>query len=360
MNKLRAGIVGATGMVGQRLITLLSNHPYFEISALAASPRSAGKSYSEAVGQRWRMTSACPDSIAAITVLDASDVKTVSEKCDFIFCAVDMDKAATRTLEEEYAKAEVPVVSNNSANRGTPDVPMLIPEINPNHLDVIEMQKKRLGTSSGFIVTKPNCSIQSYVPQLTPLLEFKPERIIVSTYQAISGMGKTIAEVPEMNDNVNPYIAGEEEKSELEPLKIWGSIESGSIVPAETPVISAHCVRVPVSDGHLASVFVDFRKKPPRDEIIAAWREFKGLPQELKLPSAPSKFITYFEEPDRPQTALDRRIGDGMGVSVGRLEDDKIFDYKFIGLSHNTLRGAAGGSVLTAELLYRLGLICAE
>ena len=360
MKKLRAGIVGATGMVGQRFITLLENHPYFEISVLAASPRSAGKTYAEAVGPRWRMTTPMPESVAAMTVLDASDVDAVSDACDFIFCAVDMDKAATRALEEAYAQHETPVVSNNSANRKTPDVPMIIPEINDSHFDVIPYQQRRLGTKRGFIVVKPNCSIQSYVPQITPLLRFRPERIIVSTYQAISGSGKTLAETPEMADNVKPYISGEEEKSEQEPMKVWGTLKDGLIVNAAAPIISAHCVRVPVSDGHLASVFVDFAEPPTPEEIISAWRDFRGKPQALALPSAPEQFITYFDEADRPQTALDRNVGRGMGVSVGRLERDPIFDYKFIGLSHNTLRGAAGGGLLSAELLFRLGYLTAK
>ena len=360
MKKLRAGIVGATGMVGQRFITLLADHPYFEISVLAASARSAGRTYREATSGRWRMATPCPDFVADMTVLDAADVNAVTERCDFVFCAVDMDKAATRALEETYAKAETPVVSNNSANRWTPDVPMLIPEINDAHLEVIPFQKKRLGTTRGFICVKPNCSIQSYVPQITPLLSYNPDKIIVSTYQAISGSGRTLAEVPEMHDNVKPYIGGEEEKSEREPLRVWGHIEGGEIVPAPSPVISAHCVRVPVSDGHLASVFVSFKNKPPRDEIISAWQSFRGKPQELGLPSAPAQFITYFEEEDRPQTALDRDTEHGMGVCAGRLADDTIFDYKFIGLSHNTLRGAAGGAVLSAELLFRLGYIEAK
>ena len=360
MKKLRAGIVGATGMVGQRFVTLLADHPYFEISVLAASARSAGRTYAEATSGRWRMTTPCPDAVASMTVLDAANVGEVADRCDFVFCAVDMDKAATRALEESYAKAETPVVSNNSANRWTPDVPMLIPEINDAHLDVIPYQKKRLGTTRGFICVKPNCSIQSYVPQITPLLPYKPNKIIVSTYQAISGSGRTLAEVPEMHDNVKPYIGGEEEKSEREPLRVWGRVEDGQIVPASSPIISAHCVRVPVSDGHLASVFVSFEKKPSRDEIITAWRAFGGKPQELKLPSAPEHFITYFDEDDRPQTSLDRNIERGMGVCAGRLADDTIFDYKFIGLSHNTLRGAAGGAVLSAELLYRLGHIEAK
>lgn len=360
MNKLRAGIVGATGMVGQRFITLLENHPYFDISVLAASPRSAGKTYREAVGSRWRMTTPMPETVGDMVVLDASRVEDVAAQCDFIFCAVDMKKAEVLALEEAYAKTETPVISNNSANRGVPDVPMLIPEINEGHLAVIPYQQKRLGTTRGFICVKPNCSIQSYVPMLTPLLRFGIKRVIVSTYQAISGSGKTLAETPEMIDNVKPYISGEEQKSEQEPLKVWGHIENGLIIPEKSIKISAHCVRVPVSDGHLASVFVDFEEKPTRAQIIEAWKNYKGKPQLLRLPSAPEQFITYFEEEDRPQTAIDRNVGGGMGVSVGRLEEDTIFDYKFIGLSHNTLRGAAGGGLLSAELLYREGYLISK
>ncbi len=360
MKKLKAGIIGATGMVGQRFITLIHDHPYFEISVLAASASSAGKTYGEAVEGRWKMTAPLPGDTAGMTVYDAADVDTVSSMCDFVFCAVNMPKDETRALEEAYAKHETPVISNNSANRGTPDVPMLIPEINEEHLEVIAAQKRRLKTKNGFICVKPNCSIQSYVPMITPLLKYSPTRMVVSTYQAISGAGKTLAEMPEMVDNVKPYIAGEEEKSEKEPLKVWGHVEDGMIIPARSPIISAHCVRVPVSDGHLASVFVDFEEKPSREEIIAAWRDFRGKPQMLSLPSAPKQFITYFEEPDRPQTALDRDIEGGMGVSVGRLSADTVFDYKFIGISHNTLRGAAGGGVLSAELLYREGYIEAK
>ena len=360
MKKLRAGIVGATGMVGQRFITLLENHPYFEISVLAASPRSAGKTYTEALGGRWKMATPMPACVADMIVHNAADVEEVSELCDFIFCAVDMKKDEIRALEEAYAKAETPVVSNNSANRGTPDVPMLIPEINEAHLEVIPFQQKRLGTKRGFICVKPNCSIQSYVPMLTPLLHFGIERVIVSTYQAISGSGKTLEETPEMIDNVKPFISGEEAKSEQEPLKVWGTLEDGLIVPAKEPKISAHCIRVPVSDGHLASVFVDFKEKPTKAQILEAWENYKGKPQALSLPSAPKQFITYFEEEDRPQTKLDRDTENGMGVCVGRLEDDVIFDYKFIGLSHNTLRGAAGGALLCAELLYREGYLTSK
>ncbi|MCD7711411.1 MAG: aspartate-semialdehyde dehydrogenase, partial [Firmicutes bacterium] len=305
MTKLKAGIIGATGMVGQRLITLLSDHPYFEISVLAASASSAGKSYAEAIEGRRKMTTPLPDAAANMRVYDAADADTVAGMCDFVFCAVNMGKDETRALEEAYAKRETPVISNNSANRSTPDVPMLIPEINEQHLEVIAYQRKRLGTKNGFICVKPNCSIQSYVPMISPLLKYSPTKMVVSTYQAISGAGKTIREMPEMVDNVKPYIAGEEEKSEKEPLKVWGHVEDGMIIPAKSPVISAHCVRVPVSDGHLASVFVDFENVPPREEIIAAWQDFKGKPQTLELPSAPKQFITYFDEPDRPQTALD-------------------------------------------------------
>ncbi|MCD7746730.1 MAG: aspartate-semialdehyde dehydrogenase [Firmicutes bacterium] len=360
MTKLKAGIIGATGMVGQRLITLLSEHPYFEISVLAASASSAGKSYAEAIEGRWKMTSPLPDAAANMRVYDAADADTVAGMCDFVFCAVNMGKEETRALEEAYARRETPVISNNSANRSTPDVPMLIPEINEQHLEVIAYQRKRLGTKNGFICVKPNCSIQSYVPMISPLLKYSPTKMVVSTYQAISGAGKTIREMPEMVDNVKPYIAGEEEKSEKEPLKVWGHVEDGMIIPAKSPVISAHCVRVPVSDGHLASVFVDFENVPPREEIIAAWQDFKGKPQTLELPSAPKQFITYFDEPDRPQTALDRDIEGGMGVAVGRLEEDSVFDFKFIGISHNTLRGAAGGGVLSAELLYREGYLVSK
>ena len=355
--KLRAGIVGATGMVGQRFITLLLDHPYFEITALVASPRSAGKSYREAVGERWKMKTPMPEAIADMTVLSSEDIDTVKAKVDFVFCAVDMKKDEIRALEERYAKAEIPVVSNNSANRWTPDVPMVIPEINDAHLEVIASQKKRLGTTRGFIAVKPNCSIQSYVPALTPLLKYKPTLVVATTYQAISGAGKTFKEWPEMIDNVIPYIGGEEEKSEQEPLRVWGEVKNGEIVKAEGPLITTQCIRVPVSDGHTAAVFVKFENKPTKEEILDAWKSFKGKPQTLGLPSAPAQFITYFEEDNRPQAALDRDIYGGMGVTIGRLREDTAFDYKFVGLSHNTLRGAAGGAVLIAELLYREGYI---
>ncbi len=357
MEKLRVGIIGATGMVGQRLITLLENHPYFEIRALLASGRSAGKPYREAVVGRWKMQTPLPEHVGTMPVLDAADIEGVRPLVDFVFCAVNMKKEEIRALEEAYAKAEIPVVSNNSANRWTPDVPMVIPEVNDAHLAVIEAQKKRLGTHRGFIAVKPNCSIQSYVPALTPLLRFGITEVVATTYQAISGAGKTFREWPEMIDNVIPYIGGEEEKSEQEPLRVWGSVENGAIVPAKAPLISTQCIRVPVTDGHTAAVFVRFREKPTREEILAAWRDFRGKPQTLGLPSAPAQFITYFDEPDRPQVRLDRDLYGGMGISVGRLREDTIFDYKFVGLSHNTLRGAAGGAVLIAELLTREGYL---
>ena len=355
MNKLKAGIIGATGMVGQRFITLLADHPMFEISVLAASASSAGKSYEEAVGGRWKMDTAIPESVAKMPVYDAADVEKVASLCDFTFCAVNMKKDEIKALEEAYAKNEIPVVSNNSANRWTPDVPMVIPEINDAHLEVIEAQRKRLGTKRGFIAVKPNCSIQSYVPALTPLRKYGIKEVVATTYQAISGAGKTFNEWPEMIDNIIPYIGGEEEKSEQEPLRVWGKVENGEIVKADAPVITTQCIRVPVSDGHTAAVFVRFENKPTKEEILQAWAEFKGKPQELGLPNAPEQFITYFEEDNRPQAALDRDIYGGMGVTVGRLREDTVYDYKFVGLSHNTLRGAAGGAVLIAELLYREG-----
>ena len=356
-NKLKAGIIGATGMVGQRFITLLAEHPYFEIAALAASPRSAGKTYEEALGGRWKLKTEMPACVKSMVVMDASDVASVAAKVDFVFCAVDMKKDEIRALEDAYAKAEVPVVSNNSAHRWTEDVPMVIPEINEAHLAVIAAQRARLGTKHGFVAVKPNCSIQSYVPALTPLLCYEPSEIVCTTYQAISGAGKTFREWPEMIDNVIPYIGGEEEKSEQEPLRIWGKVEDGKIVKANAPLITTQCIRVPVTDGHTAAVFVRFKKKPSKEAILAAWQSFKGAPQELALPSAPAQFITYFEEDNRPQAALDRDIYGGMGVTVGRLREDTLFDYKFVGLSHNTLRGAAGGAVLIAELLYRRGYL---
>jgi len=358
--KLKAGIIGATGMVGQRFITLLNDHPDFEIAGLAASGRSAGKTYEEAVGNRWKLDLSCPDAVKNMTVYDASQVEKFAEGLDLVFCAVDMKKDEIKALEEAYAKTETPVISNNSAHRWTPDVPMVIPEINDDHLSVIEYQRKRLGTTKGFIAVKPNCSIQSYVPMLSALLDYQPTRVVATTYQAISGAGKTFKEWPEMIDNVIPYIGGEEEKSEQEPLRIWGRVENGVIVKADAPLITTQCIRVPVTNGHTAAVFVDFAKKPSKEEILARWKEFKGKPQTLKLPSAPEQFITYFEEDNRPQAALDRDIYGGMGVTVGRLREDSLFDYKFVGLSHNTLRGAGGGAVLIAELLTAEGYITAK
>ncbi len=355
MSKLRAGVIGATGMVGQRFLTLLENHPYFEVTALAASARSAGKAYEDALGGRWKLDIPMPEYARRMTVIDAADIDTMAGLVDMVFCAVDMKKEDIKALEEAYAKAEIPVVSNNSANRWTPDVPMVIPEINPEHLSVIGAQRARLGTRRGFIAVKPNCSIQSYVPMLTPLLKFKPTQIVATTYQAISGAGKTFREWPEMQDNIIPFIGGEEEKSEQEPLRVWGHVENGVIVKADAPLITTQCIRVPVTNGHTAAVFISFEDKPTREQILDAWRDFSGLPQQLELPHAPRQFITYFDEDNRPQCQLDRNIYGGMGVCAGRLRPDTLFDYKFVGLSHNTLRGAAGGAVLIAELLFRLG-----
>lgn len=356
MKQFNVGIIGATGMVGQRFITLLKNHPWFNIKVLAASPRSAGKSYTEAVGKRWAMKTAIPEEIRNMIVMDAeADIDKIAAAVDFVFCAVDMKKDEIRALEEAYAKAECPVVSNNSANRHTPDVPMIIPELNPEHAEIIAAQRKRLGTKRGFVSVKSNCSLQSYVPALHPLMKFGIERVLACTYQAISGAGKTFETWPEMTDNVIPYIGGEEEKSELEPLKIWGHIEGDKIVDAESPAITTQCLRVPVSDGHMAAVFVKFKTKPSIDEVKQAWREFKGVPQELELPSAPKQFLNYYEDPNRPQTKLDRDLEGGMAVSMGRLREDTQYDYKFVCLSHNTLRGAAGGGVLMAELLAAKG-----
>ncbi len=355
MNKLKVGIIGATGMVGQRFVLLLENHPYFEISAVIAGPTSAGKTYAEAVSGRWKMSADIPECVKSMTVISSEEVSRVKELCDFVFCAVNMPKDATKELEERYARAELPVVSNNSAHRWTPDVPMVIPEINWEHLDVIEAQRKRLGTKRGFIAVKPNCSIQSYVGALTALKKYGVKEVVATTYQAISGAGKTFREWPEMVDNLIPFIGGEEEKSEREPLRVWGEVVNGEIVPASSPVITTQCLRVPVSDGHTAAVFVKFENKPTKQEILEAWKNYKGRAQELELPSAPPQFITYFEEDNRPQAKLDRDLYGGMGVSCGRLREDTVYDYKFVGLSHNTLRGAAGGAVLIAELLYREG-----
>ena len=355
--KLKVGILGGTGMVGQRFISLLENHPWFEVTTIAASPRSAGKTYEDAVGDRWKMTTPMPEAVKKIVVMNVNEVEKVAAQVDFVFSAVDMTKEEIKKIEEEYAKTETPVVSNNSAHRWTPDVPMVVPEINPEHMKVIDFQKKRLGTTRGFVAVKPNCSIQSYVPALHPLRAFGLEQVLVCTYQAISGAGKTFETWPEMVDNVIPYIGGEEEKSEQEPLKLWGRVEDGVIVNAAGPSITAQCLRVPASNGHMAAVFARFRNKPSLDEIKAAWAGFQGRAQELALPSAPKQFLHYFEEPDRPQTRLDRMTEGGMAVCIGRLRPDTQYDYKFVCLSHNTLRGAAGGAVLLAELLCAEGYI---
>ena len=355
MEKMKVGVIGATGMVGQRFLTLLEDHPYFEVTALVASKRSAGKTYEEALEGRWKLSAPLPEKYKKMVIIDSDDIETVKSLCSFVFCAVNMKKDDIKALEYAYAKAELPVVSNNSAHRWTPDVPMVIPEINPEHLEVIKAQRERLGTKRGFIAVKPNCSIQAYVPELTPLRKYGIKEVVATTYQAISGAGKTFNEWPEMIDNIIPYIGGEEEKSEQEPLRVWGTVENGAIVPATSPVITTQCLRVPVSDGHTAAVFVKFENKPTKEEILEAWKNYKGKPQTLGLPSAPEQFITYFEEDTRPQAKLDRDIYGGMGVTAGRLREDTVYDYKFVGLSHNTLRGAAGGAVLIAELLYKEG-----
>ena len=357
MEKLKVGILGGTGMVGQRFISLLENHPWFEVTTIAASPRSAGKTYEEAVGGRWKMTTPMPEAVKKIVVLNVNEVEKVAAEVDFVFSAVDMTKDEIKKIEEAYARTETPVVSNNSAHRWTPDVPMVVPEINLEHFDVIESQKKRLGTQRGFIAVKPNCSIQSYAPVLTAWKEFEPYEVVATTYQAISGAGKTFKDWPEMIENVIPYIGGEEEKSEKEPLRIWGKIENGEIVPASEPVITCQCIRVPVLNGHTAAVFVKFRKKPTKEQLIEKLTAFKGLPQELELPSAPKQFIRYMEEDNRPQVKLDVDFENGMGVSVGRIREDSVYDWKFVGLSHNTVRGAAGGAVLCAETFKAKGYI---
>ena len=359
-DKLRVGILGGTGMVGQRFISLLENHPWFEVKVIAASPRSAGKTYEEAIGDRWKMQTPMPEAVKNIVVKDVSNVEEVVKDIDFVFSAVDMTKDEIKAIEEKYAKAEIPVVSNNSAHRWTPDVPMIVPEINASHIDVIEYQKKRLGTTRGFIAVKPNCSIQSYAPVLTAWKEFEPTQVVVSTYQAISGAGKTFKDWPEMIENVIPYIGGEEEKSEKEPLRLWGDIENGVIVPAKAPLITSQCIRVPVLNGHTASVFVNLSKKVSKEELIEKMISFSGEPQKLGLPSAPAQFIQYLEEDNRPQVKLDVDYENGMGISIGRLREDTIFDWKFVGLSHNTVRGAAGGAVLCAELLKAKGYISAK
>ena len=353
--KLKVGILGGTGMVGQRFISLLENHPWFEVTTIAASPRSAGKTYEEAVGDRWKMTTPMPEAVKKIMVMNVNEVEKVASQVDFVFSAVDMTKEEIKAIEEAYAKTETPVVSNNSAHRWTPDVPMVVPEINPEHMKVIEFQKKRLGTERGFVAVKPNCSIQSYAPVLTAWKEFEPYEVVATTYQAISGAGKTFKDWPEMVGNIIPYIGGEEEKSEKEPLRIWGEIKDGVIVPAESPVITCQCIRVPVLNGHTAAVFVKFKKKPTKEQLIEKLVNFKGLPQELALPSAPKQFLHYFTEDNMPQTKFQRDLEGGMAVSIGRLREDTQYDYKFVCLSHNTLRGAAGGAVLLAELLCAKG-----
>ncbi|MCR5629884.1 aspartate-semialdehyde dehydrogenase [Eubacterium sp.] len=358
--KLRVGILGATGMVGQRFISILENHPWFEVVTVAASPRSAGKTYEEAVGDRWKMDTPMPEAVKKLIVANVNEVEKVAAEVDFVFSAVDMSKDEIKAIEEEYAKTETPVVSNNSAHRWTPDVPMVVPEINPEHFEVIKYQRERLGTKKGFVAVKPNCSIQSYAPVLTAWKKFEPVEVVATTYQAISGAGKTFKDWPEMVGNIIPFIGGEEEKSEQEPLRLWGEIKDGVIVKADGPVITTQCIRVPVLNGHTAAVFVKFAKKPTKEELIEAMVNFKGIPQELDLPSAPKQFIQYLEEDNRPQVALDVDYEGGMGVSVGRLREDTVYDYKFVGLSHNTLRGAAGGAVLCAETLVAKGYIEAK
>lgn len=357
MKKYKVGVVGATGMVGQRFVSLLENHPWFEVVKAAASPRSAGKTYVEALDGRWSMPSPIPANVADLVMIDASKVEEMADGLDFVFCAVDMKKDEIRALEERYARAECPVISNNSAHRFTPDVPMIIPELNPEHIQIIEAQRTRLGTKRGFIAVKSNCSLQSYVPALHPLRSFGITKVLACTYQAISGAGKNFETWPEMVDNVIPFIGGEEEKSEREPLKIWGTLTDTEIVPATSPSITTQCIRVPVTDGHLAAVFVSFEKKPTIEEIKNAWQSFAGYPQQHQLPSAPTQFLTYFEEENRPQTKLDRDLEKGMGVSIGRLREDSQYDYKFVCLSHNTVRGAAGGAVLMAETLASKGYL---
>ena len=358
--KLKVGILGGTGMVGQRFISLLENHPWFEVVTIAASPRSAGKRYEDAVGERWKMDTPMPEAVKDIVVMNVNEVEKVAVGVDFVFSAVDMTKDEIRAIEEAYAKTETPVVSNNSAHRWTPDVPMIIPEINSDHTQIIEKQKERLGTKRGFIAVKPNCSIQSYAPVLTAWKEFEPYEVVATTYQAISGAGKTFKDWPEMVGNIIPYIGGEEEKSEKEPLRVLGTCEDGEIKLAKEPVITCQCIRVPVLNGHTAAVFVKFRKKPTKDQLIEKLESFKGAPQELELPSAPKQFIRYMTEDNRPQVTLDVDYEKGMGVSIGRLREDTVYDWKFVGLSHNTVRGAAGGAVLCAELLKAKGFIAAK
>ncbi len=357
MEKLRVGVLGGTGMVGQRFIKILENHPWFEVTEIAASARSAGRTYGEAVDGRWKLEGEVPSAVKDIVIKDINDIEAITANVDFVLSAVNMSKAEIKEIEEKYAKAECPVVSNNSAHRWTPDVPMIIPEINPEHAKVIEDQKKRLGTTRGFIAVKPNCSIQCYTPALAAWKEFEPYQVLASTYQAISGAGKTFQDWPEMEGNIIPFISGEEEKSEKEPLRIFGKVENGEIVPADDMVITSQCIRVPVLYGHTATVFVNFKKKPTKEQLIAKLREYSGVPQEKELPNAPKNFIQYLEEDDRPQVSKDVYYENGMGVSIGRLREDSLFDWKFVGLAHNTMRGAAGGAVECAELLTALGYI---
>lgn len=358
--KLKVGILGATGMVGQRFIALLENHPWFEVTCVAASPRSAGKRYEDAVGENWKMDTPMPQAVKDIVVMNVNEVEKVASQVDFVFSAVDMPNEEIKKIEEDYARTETPVVSNNKSHRWTPDVPMVVPEINPEHMRVIDYQRKRLGTERGFVAVKPNCSIQSYAPVLTAWMEYEPYEVVATTYQAISGAGKVFKDWPEMVGNIIPYIGGEEEKSEKEPLRIWGHIENGVIVPAAEPLITCQCIRVPVLNGHTAAVFVKFRKKPVKEQLIEKLVNFRGVPQELELPSAPRQFIQYLEEDNRPQVTLDVDFERGMGISVGRLREDTVYDFKFVGLSHNTVRGAAGGAVLCAELLKAQGYITAK
>ena len=355
--KLKVGILGGTGMVGQRFISLLENHPWFEVTTIAASPRSAGKTYEEAVGGRWKMTTPMPEAVKNIVVMNVNEVEAVASQVDFVFSAVDMTKDEIKAIEEEYAKTETPVVSNNSAHRWTPDVPMIVPEINDSHTDVIASQKERLGTTRGFIAVKPNCSIQSYAPVLYAWREFEPYEVVATTYQAISGAGKTFKDWPEMVENIIPFIGGEEEKSEMEPLRVFGKVENGEIVKAQEPKITCQCIRVPVLNGHTAAVFVKFRKKPTKEQLIEKLESYSGAPQELQLPSAPKQFMRYMTEDNRPQVQLDVDYENGMGINIGRIREDSIYDFKFVGLSHNTVRGAAGGAVLCAELLKAKGFI---
>jgi len=355
--KLKVAILGGTGMVGQRFITLLDNHPWFEVVSIAASERSAGRTFEEAVKGRWKIDLPIPEKTKNIMVRNVMEISKIADEVDMVFCAVDMKKEEIKDLEEKYARAEIPVISNNSAHRWTDDVPMIIPEINPEHAAIIDIQKKRLGTSKGFIAVKSNCSLQSYVPPIHALMGFEPQKVLACTYQAISGAGKVFSDWPEIIDNVIPLIGGEEDKSENEPMKIWGKIEGNKIAKASSPIITSQCYRVPASDGHMAAVFASFKNKPSKDEILSCWKNFKGKAQELKLPSAPEQFLTYFEQADRPQTKLDRNVENGMGIAVGRLREDTIFDYKFVCLSHNTIRGAAGGGVLMAELLKAEGYL---